>query len=266
MLRQLNGNRNGRTRRPRSSIRDAAAPVVEMMEPRKMFSVSVNDWGQLNIYPDNPGNINVWSDGLFVHTIVDGTQDVFAVPIVKSIHIGAMWTSNISIGSNLPGPVDIYGSWGDDVISIGDTKGVTIDASSGNDFISGSPNNDVIYGGPGDDTIYGNAGNDDLNGDQTAEYVPDDYKGKDVIHGGSGNDTIDGMESEDSLYGDSGDDYLRGGKDEDSLDGGAGNDTLDGGTGADFWQDSMSGGAGNDTASADSGFDLVDTIENFVGT
>lgn len=177
MLRQLNGNRNGRTRRRRSSIRDAAAPVVEMMEPRKMFSVSVNDWGQLNIYPDNPGNINVWTDGLFVHTIVDGTQDVFAVPIVKSIHIGAMWTSNISIGSNLP---------------TGWSRRIRSTATAG-----------------------------------TITCAAERTRTRSTA---------------------------------------AGNETLDGGTGADFWQDSMSGGAGNDTASAESGFDLVDIIENFVGT
>jgi Ca2+-binding RTX toxin-like protein len=71
------------------------------------------------------------------------------------------------------------------------TIGLTIDAGTGNDVITGSQGDDTLDGGDGNDKVTGGRGNDfaDLGaGDDTFTWNPGD--GSDTVLGGTGNDTL----------------------------------------------------------------------------
>ena len=83
----------------------------------------------------------------------------------------------------------------------------SLDASFGNDPVTGTECVDTLYGGTGNDWMDGGAGNDFLYGDT----------GNDSMYGGTGNDELQGGDGDDLLAGNGGND---------TLDGGAGNDTA----------------------------------------
>ena len=123
----------------------------------------------------------------------------------------------------------VVGTDGPDVIfcvayNLTGSKGVTVKAGAGNDFIIGSPRADHLSGGKGCDRVEGLGGND-------------------VVDGGKGNDNDscivtapDGVSFNGGVFGGDGDDLVKGGKGDDDLDGGenAGDaDVCEGGPGAD---------------------------------
>ncbi|WP_304440714.1 calcium-binding protein, partial [Rhizobacter sp. Root1221] len=95
-------------------------------------------------------------------------------------------------------------------------KARALDATDGDDSLTGYSSADTIQGALGNDSLSGGGGNDTIDGGD----------GDDTLSGGDGNDNHVGGAGMDSLSGNAGDD---------TLDGGAGNDTLDGGAGSDTY-------------------------------
>lgn len=82
------------------------------------------------------------------------------------------------------------GNWGK---PFGESSGLILFGSKGNDRIVGSQGDDIIVGGSGDDKLFGLAGNDDIYGDQfndkgTVGFTAED--GNDYIDGGAGRDIM----------------------------------------------------------------------------
>ena len=73
----------------------------------------------------------------------------------------------------------IFGTDGDEWLSIQGNDGGIIHGGAGNDGLSGGSGNDELYGEDGDDTLYGNDGDDLLDGGI----------GNDQLNGGNGEDT-----------------------------------------------------------------------------
>lgn len=165
-----------------------------------------------------------------------------------------------------------------------------VNATLGNDKLSGTFLSNTINGFAGNDTLNGLGGNDILSGGSGNDYLYSDQSGSggspssdDTLLGGRGNDFLNGGPSSDKLYGGSGndslfggsykydyEDFLFGGFGNDSLFGGPGNDTLLGGSGDDilfgglpdyvpgnFGNDSIFGGAGNDSLYQGLGYDTL---------
>ena len=121
-------------------------------------------------------------------------------------------------------------------------KTMVVQATAGNDAITGYATDDNLSGGAGNDTISGQNGNDTLDGGLGNDSL-DGGTGNDRLLGGDGNDDLIGSAGADTLIGGAGDDNLYGESfwaggglgDDDVLDGGAGNDTLIGGMGSDTY-------------------------------
>jgi Ca2+-binding RTX toxin-like protein len=141
---------------------------------------------------------------------------------------------------------------GDTVSAAGNSRGVTIDlttgaitnADSGLDFITGYGGSLSVLGSQFGDTLIGQAGavNNTLNGAAGNDALTGD-DGADSLLGGTGNDTIVAGDGIDELIGGSGNDDLQGDDGNDLLEGGLNNDTLQGGLG----DDNLRGQEGNDT-------------------
>jgi Ca2+-binding RTX toxin-like protein len=99
---------------------------------------------------------------------------------------------------------------------------IGLEASGGNDTISGGPLNDSLGGGPGDDVLRGEEGTDALLGGTGNDFL-DGGGGNDRLSGGPGNDTLNGGTGNDTLVADS----VDGSDGADTLSGGPGNDTVD---------------------------------------
>ena len=222
-----NTNKSERTSPSRRPLRAAVAPVLEAMEPRRMFDASL-DFGnhQINIFTETPGEIAVWADATLIHTKADGQHDTFLIEDVAQILIGAGETSQISIVGSLPKPVTINGSGGNDIITIGSGSVVDAHGQGGNDLINDGSGNNTLRGGAGNDTINGGGGNDDIYADENSFVDPHAAGGNDIVHGGAGKDFIDGGPGQDQLFGDADNDGVSGGEGFDTLDGGTGNDHL----------------------------------------
>ena len=99
--------------------------------------------------------------------------------------------------------IEIYTKLFDDVITAGNDIAIplVIDASDGNDTVTGGGEDDVVFGGNGNDYINGNDGDDAAVGGA----------GNDTILGWRGNDLLIGGLGSDSLFGYFGDNILVGG-------------------------------------------------------
>jgi cyclophilin family peptidyl-prolyl cis-trans isomerase len=139
--------------------------------------------------------------------------------------------------------VEVFGYSGDDTITVGATgvPGTYVDASDGNDFVSGGGANDNLSGGAGKNTLLGNEGDDRVNGSGGRDNLQGGG-GNDRLYGFGGNDTMDGGGGVDRLYAGDGDDQLFGASSNDKLYGENGNDSLFGGKGIDL----LNGGPGTD--------------------
>ncbi|MFN3558724.1 MAG: hypothetical protein ACK4UQ_05490 [Brevundimonas sp.] len=111
---------------------------------------------------------------------------------------------------------------GDDVF-IGGQDRAEINASSGNDHVSGGRADDHLIGSAGDDIVSGGGGDDLLEG----------HQGRDWLEGGDGGDILIGDVTFEDRWIPNNDDVLLGGGGDDRLMGGMQNDTLDGGEGMD---------------------------------
>lgn len=131
----------------------------------------------------------------------------------------------------------------------GNSTGLALTGTPGNDVLRGSDLDDIINGADGADQLFGNGGDDVLDGGDesapgTGDYI-DGGDGNDTLRGGGGNDSLRGWTGNDLLEGGSGDDALSDGEGNNILRGGDGNDTLEAENGAGNSQ--LDGGAGRDT-------------------
>jgi Ca2+-binding RTX toxin-like protein len=203
--------------------------------------------------------------------------------ITKVVVVGSNNDDTIFVDPNLPMPVRLEGTGGNDLLG-GTQFDDELIGGEGQDTLFGSSGNDTLLGGGGDDKLYGDRGNDFLDGgngndvlsERNADAPESRAQETNTLIGGSGNDQLFGSPGNDYLRGDEGRDYLIGdtGHDimvgdalsmpalyglsleSDILDGGAGNDTLSGGVGEDvllggFGNDQLFGGADNDILKAD---------------
>jgi Ca2+-binding RTX toxin-like protein len=203
----------------------------------------------------------------------DGTADLLigapgaAAEAVSVLYAPASWQADLNV----------YGTFGDDVIGAGDGTALHV-VGSGNDSVFGLDGADSIATGDGDDSLDGGAGADTMEGGAGNDvYVVDDAGDVVIEAAGGGADTVVsafgatldqgvealvltaalqtgiGSDGDNTLVGSTGADTLLGAGGADTIFGDAGNDSLDGGTGA----DSMAGGGGNDRYLVDEAGDLV---------
>jgi Ca2+-binding RTX toxin-like protein len=209
--------------------------VIEMLERRRMMSVTLNGTTLEVTGTSGADNITVWVDTLASNSIYvfDGS----------STH-GPYFEDNVSL-------VKILAGGGNDTISIDRENGGTDTTDALNDvcLIYGEAGSDIVNGGALSDTIYGGTGNDTLSG----------FGGADLIYGEVDNNILNGGDDNDTLVGDSGTDLLTGGLGNDDMYGGAGNDTFAAGN-DNFGADYIDGGAGTSDSLLSS--DFRDTVVN----
>src|SRR5437870_6889476 len=175
-------------------FQNAAQPLVESLEQRRLLSVSLHG-GLLAIKGTKAADdIQIEMEHSSVVVTMNGSSKSFNLSDIRRIRaMGGKGNDNIhfnSGGGKLSVPMTLMG-------------GV------GNDTLVGGNGDDVLKGGAGDDDCEGGAGDDSIQGDG----------GDDSCDGGAGDDSIDGNAGDDDLNGDQGDE---------SLDGGSGNDSLEG--------------------------------------
>ena len=140
------------------------------------------------------------------------------------------------------GAATVFGTLGDNDITVNANGGGAIKGFFGNDVLTGNVTVN-IDGGGGDDVLTGSAiGNDTLNGGT----------GDDTVFGRGGNDKIFGAAGDDTLNGNDGNDRIKGNQGNDILNGGAGNDDIFAGSG----NDTITGGAGDDILRGEAGADI----------
>jgi autotransporter-associated beta strand protein len=273
-------------------VRQAAAPVLEALETRRMFytyggdsnlggMIAVDDYTRIdfNVPLGNTG----WYNGDFNY---DGKINVDDYTIID-YNVGTPFTGGITpvgVTAVSATPLDINGTAKSDrIIVYSDLEGIAISVNGVVSHayarplrISGNSGDDVIAietdalaaypvtinGGAGNDTIYGNAeadrifagdGNDIVNGNDGRDTIYGET-GDDSLRGGGGSDLCDGGDGIDTVRGDAGNDNLSGGANPDRLRGSAGNDTLDGGGGRDL----LAGETGDDSLFGGTGEDVCD--------
>jgi VCBS repeat-containing protein len=124
-----------------------------------------------------------------------------------------------------------------------DIRSRALQASSGDDAISGFEGDDILDGGPGNDDLRAKNGND-------------------TLAGSGGNDALDGDEGNDALFGGDGNDYLFGMQGNDILEGGHGDDFVHGYTGDDIYRYELGDGVDHIVDGIWPGFDGgFDSIE-----
>ena len=148
-------------------------------------------------------------------------------------------------GGAAAGAGAVFGDGADNNLT-GTAQNDMIFAQNGADVVLAGAGNDMVFGGGGDDMLFGDAGNDHLEGGA----------GNDMVVGGTGNDVFVATRGD-------GDDIYYG----DEMAGGTGNDTLDmSRILADITVDLGGRGVSPGSAqSADTGFDVLFSIENFIG-
>ena len=245
---------------PRHAASQPAAPAVEVLEGRRMMSVSYNGVTRELTVQGHAGNdsVNIVRNGnnlVVAHTDARGShQDTF-FDFNKPVDRIRVYTYDGVDNVRLDGPVPrsyVYAGNHNDTI---DLRGVTnsgaasqsfwVDCGDGDDTAFGSVKNDGIHGYAGNDTLSGGAGVDGMFGWGGNDTLRGDA-GNDHLYGDAGNDTLEGGGDNDTLWGLAGDDTLRGDAGNDSLYGGDGNDTLRGGWGIDW----LDGGTGTDSGLA----------------
>ncbi|WP_037586507.1 calcium-binding protein, partial [Stenoxybacter acetivorans] len=95
---------------------------------------------------------------------------------------------NISLGWH--GKTNIYGGLGNDTISATNQDDL-LDGGEGNDILTGNGGNDLLIGGEGDDELYGGSGEDTLIGGAGNDYLEGGFYGDTYLFAkGHGQDTI----------------------------------------------------------------------------
>ena len=154
----------------------------------------------------------------------------------------------------------------------GETEGVPLITTGGDDDIFTSYGNDIIQALGGDDNINPGAGDDNVDAGEGNDTIIDGL-GNDTVDGGDDNDNILLLTGENTVDGGTGSDFIRTGYKSDMIEGGAGNDVISADSGAlfVFGNDTVDGGTGDDIMQAGAGIDTFvfrpndgdDTIARF---
>ena len=188
-------------------------PVVsEILEKRRLLSVTLDSSGHLNVKGDNTSEV------------ITVRRDVIDTSKLDVVHNGLV-VARVTLSKVKAVKIDAKG--GNDRVtidtSVPDTIPTTLTGSDGNDTLVGGNGRDKLDGGKGNDVLDGNAGVDDLHGGD----------GNDSLMGGDGNDSLQGENGNDTLHGENGNDMLKGGNGNDMVSGDAGNDRVSGNGGTD---------------------------------
>jgi hypothetical protein len=228
-----------RSRGNRRLSRQSVPPLIQPLEQRRLFSVTVTEAypGYYEIHGDDNDN--------YIDVAVCMTENTFT--------IDGNTYADVSY-------ILAYGYGGNDTIQLISFDGAGIIAGG---IVAGAGNDTItmnfdggIWAGSGEDTVYlsesfrgqayGDGGNDQIyisglclnadvrggTGDDYIDCTANAYSV--VIHGDQGNDTLYGSDYDDELYGDEGHDHVNGGygddafyyADGDDIDGGDGYDIL----------------------------------------
>jgi len=219
-------------------------PPLELLEPRRLLSASVENGVLLVVGTNLDDVIMVWEEmsgggGVDYHVVVNTPlsqrpAEFHVIPDdgVRLVSVRALDGDDLvdvatSPLNPLAGPLHLP---------------TRLDGGIGNDRIMGGVARSFISGGFGDDRIDGGRADDWINGGWGNDFISGN-EGNDVIFGDRDNDRLWGMLGNDRLYGGAGDDelgyYDKVGPPEAHE---PGNDLLDGGTG----DDRLVGGAGTD--------------------
>ena len=201
----------------------------DSLEPRKLFAVTLDGAGVLNIIGTAHGDkVDVYAEPknhAKLDVKLNGQVTQFDRADVQSLFIRTFRGRDIvHVGDSRPQyalddklPSRIYADAGDDVVMV----------------YSGKSH---VFGGDGDDLLS-----------NELDHAPT------TVYGEGGNDLLHGGWNNDLLVGGAGNDHLAGMPGTDTLDGGDGNDTLDAGVGdanasvALAGNDKLYGGAGQDS-------------------
>ena len=202
-------------------------------------------------------------DGGAGNDILDGgagVDSIFYLAASTGVFVdltGALISTDGQGGSDLlAGFERVFGSGGNDTITLAAAPGSYAFGSSGNDRVNGSSASDTVDGGTGNDTIIGGAGDDSLFGNADNDSVLGGT-GNDTLDGSTGNDFLDAGDGDNTLIGGDGHDTILALDGNDSVDGGAGNDWIEVGNG----NNQILAGSGLDTVTTGSGNDSVDLGE-----
>ena len=184
--------------------------------------VSPGDWMEVAITRDSAKEINTYLNGIHQVSYVDAAN--VAVSVHPAGNVYFFQDNNSGPGTydeeaaGAIGRIRVY----DEALSaseITSTVGcfgrrcggslVTIDATAGDDQLTGTPGRDVIDGLEGNDTIRGLGGRDVLCGNAGSDRLIGG-KGRDRLLGGAGKDTVIGARGRDICRGGKGRDVRRG--------------------------------------------------------
>ena len=225
--------------------------------------------------PANPVLGHVTDDGTLIVHVGDSaplreegnTEDGDETVFISTDHdTGRTVITGFGTDQSFPGVqrVRIESGAGNDVIFIEDDFAlpVYVDASIGDDDITGGAGPLTAYGGTGRDTVVGGSGHDTLHGGPSQPVFQTDpitfelfevFDLGDLLDGGEGDDRIFGGDGDDQIQGGAGNDIIEGQSGDDYLGGGEGHDLIRGGDGDDV----LSGDNGDDTLSGELGFDFL---------
>ncbi len=131
-----------------------------------------------------------------------------------TVDLGALWSGGAAtVGTGTATGFEalgfVFGSRGDDVISIGtfgsaEDPATLVNGQDGDDRLTGGDHRELLSGGEGDDALIGLGGDDNLIGTE----------GDDRLEGGAGDDSLNGGSGADVLIGGIGNDIYEYGNDE----------------------------------------------------
>jgi Ca2+-binding RTX toxin-like protein len=204
--------RSTRARHASPALHRAANSVVEVLEGRRLYSVTATSaGGVLTVTGDDNAN------AITVSRTAGGTL---------LVNGGAVNIAGSPATVSTIQTISISGLGGNDNLKLDETNGVLPKAN-----ISGGDGFDVLTGGSGADTLHGDSGNDLLFG----------MAGNDQLFGGSGNDALTGGKGADEVFGEAGDDRM-------IWNNGDGTDLNEGGDGVDTVE--VNGGSASESFSA----------------
>ncbi|MGL4311004.1 MAG: Hint domain-containing protein [Paracoccaceae bacterium] len=139
-------------------------------------------------------DFNNWATTTGVNVVLGGSE-TGSYQFVTGTTAGTFSEIEAVTGTAYADSVDGSGATSDSYVEASEGND-TVTGGSGNDYLAGETGNDNLAGGAGNDQVIGGDGNDSLSGGD----------GSDTINGGAGDDTIDGGTGSDNLWGGTGSD------------------------------------------------------------
>jgi Ca2+-binding RTX toxin-like protein len=222
--------------------------------------IDLEDLDVLRTSPPSSGNPNSGNDLLYLDDrsgdagsaygfanlavfTYDGNDTIF-------LESGSYWVESGNGNDVVLAP----GHQGEDPVAVqGMSKGDTVNAGTGNDFVFLGAGDDFVLAGDGNDTVTTNLGND---------YV-DGGIGDDVISAGEGNNTVVDLDGNNVITAGAGNDSILTGAGNDSINAGDGANSVAAGEGDNIvcsgtGNDTVTTGSGNDTITTDGGDDSIE--------